>query len=63
MFPLAALLAAMSDLRNYLGNLAVALDERDGVGASDLLSIKDPHADNKRLIQQIASAQVRNAVI
>lgn len=60
---LAPLLAAMSELRNYLMNLATALDERDGVGAADLLSIKDPHADNKRLVQQISSAQNLNHMI
>ena len=33
-------------------------EERDGVAAADLLSVKDPHADNKKLVQQIDSAQV-----
>ena len=48
----------MSDLRPYLANLSTALDGRDGVTASDLLSINDAHAKNRKLVQQIESVQV-----
>ena len=48
----------MSDLRNFLSSLATALEEHDGVGAAEWLSVKHDHADNKRLVQQISAAQV-----
>jgi len=53
----------MSDLRNYLSSLSTIVEDRDGVAAADLLSIKDAHADNKRLIQQISTAQNINGLV
>jgi len=53
----------MSDLRNYLSSLSTTVEDRDGVAAADLLSIKDAHADSKRLIQQISTSQNINGMV
>jgi len=53
----------MSDLRNFLSNLSSTLESQDGVAAADLLSLKNSHADSKRLVQQIAAAQNLNGMV
>lgn len=53
----------MADLAHYLSSLSSTIEDRDGVNAADLLSLKDAHADNKRLLQQISSASNINGMV
>jgi len=46
----------MSDLRNYLQEIAQSFDNVDGNRAADLLCLKGGHVDNKRILSQIDSA-------
>jgi hypothetical protein len=48
----------MAELRDYCTDLSAALDEKDGILASELLSVKDHHAENRRLLQSVETAQV-----
>jgi len=50
----------MAELRDYCTDLSAALDEKDGILASELLSVKDHHAENRRLLQSVETAQHSN---